>query len=330
MIFKSVFSMVLFSRVRFTDSYVIYREMIKESHIIVWFFLINLPAILSGCYFSYPEYPNDWDEQVKIDGEIDTSLEGLYACRGETESGLTDIPNIAHLLFDNNKNQKSIDCNTLSIVKHEPGKLEIMAHRHGSVVISRIFELNKDYFVEDDWIYLKSKYDDMSDSCCIAIGKDKIYLTNSNQGDLVMKSESTAMGLVYFIPVGGGQRIWIKFRRIEPATSERLIAELYDANTTVQEQAVIALRYREDLRAVEPLIDLLKGDNKTLLAEAIWTLGEIGDSRAVEPLIAFLNDESVLVRIKAEQALENLTGKRFGNDVAKWQEWLEHNKDNIK
>ena len=302
----------------------------KVPHIYLWFFLIITIFTLSGCYFSYPEYPNNWAKQAHVDNDIDTLLEGLYACRGETENGSTNIPNIAYLLFDNNKDQKYIDCNIVSIVRKDSGKFEIIANRHGSVIVSRIIEVNKDYSIEDNWIHLKSKYGDMSDANFIGITNEKNSLTSNEQRELIVKSKFSGAGIAYFIPFGGGQHIWMKFKRIDSATSERLIAALYDNNTAVREQAVIALRYREDPRAVVPLINLLKDENKTLRTEAIWTLGEIGDLRAVEPLIPFLNDESTLVRIRAEHALEHITGQQYKYDASKWQEWLEHNKDNIK
>jgi HEAT repeat protein len=59
---------------------------------------------------------------------------------------------------------------------------------------------------------------------------------------------------------------------------------------------------------------------------AAWALGEIKDRRAVKPLIDALGDQIKDVRKKAALALKEITGKDFGKDPAKWQEWWEKNK----
>jgi HEAT repeat protein len=53
-----------------------------------------------------------------------------------------------------------------------------------------------------------------------------------------------------------------------------------------------------------------------------WALGEVHDKRAISPLIQALNDESEDVRYQAAKALATITGQDFGNDSAKWREWL--------
>ncbi|MBT9131552.1 MAG: 50S ribosomal protein L7 [Syntrophomonadaceae bacterium] len=47
----------------------------------------------------------------------------------------------------------------------------------------------------------------------------------------------------------------------------------------------------------------------------------------VEPLIAALRDKNWHVREKAAEALEKITGRIFGEDPVKWQEWWEENKE---
>ena len=49
----------------------------------------------------------------------------------------------------------------------------------------------------------------------------------------------------------------------------------------------------------------------------------IKDPRAVRPLIALLKDEDSWVRERAARGLKTITGKGFGEDPKKWQEWWE-------
>ena len=77
-------------------------------------------------------------------------------------------------------------------------------------------------------------------------------------------------------------------------------------------------------------VDRLIGDLKDASWQIRWyaaeALGGLKDPRAVEPLIAALKDEIKDVRRRAAEALANITGKDFGKDPAKWQEWWEKNK----
>lgn len=80
---------------------------------------------------------------------------------------------------------------------------------------------------------------------------------------------------------------------------------------------LVALEALENLKAVEPLIDILndRGQNQHLRAIAAEALGRIGDVRAVGPLTASLDDPSfalfggMLVRRAARKALEALRAR---------------------
>jgi len=51
------------------------------------------------------------------------------------------------------------------------------------------------------------------------------------------------------------------------------------------------------------------------------------DPRAVEPLIATLKvEDDDYVRFSVIDALDKITGKKFGKDHEKWQKWWEENK----
>jgi len=76
------------------------------------------------------------------------------------------------------------------------------------------------------------------------------------------------------------------------------------------------------MKVIEGIIVALKDDDKYGRKGAVIALGEIGDERAVESLIATLKDENWQVRMVAANALEKITGKNFGEDEAKWRNWL--------
>ena len=89
-------------------------------------------------------------------------------------------------------------------------------------------------------------------------------------------------------------------RAVEP-----LIAMLKDDEDYVAcVYAAGALGSIGDTRAVEPLITMLKNEHPSMRGHAAEALGKIGDPRAVEPLIALEKDEIEAVRSDASKALE--------------------------
>jgi len=76
------------------------------------------------------------------------------------------------------------------------------------------------------------------------------------------------------------------------------------------------------MKVIEGIIAALKDEDKYGRKGAVIALGEIGDERAVESLIATLKDENGSVRYRAAAALEEITGEDFGEDEAKWRDWL--------
>jgi HEAT repeat protein len=77
------------------------------------------------------------------------------------------------------------------------------------------------------------------------------------------------------------------------------------------------------------LISALKDRDSPARGDAAWALGKIRDPRAVEPLIAALKDENPSIQEDAEKALMQITGKDFGPDPVKWQNWWKQNKGNV-
>jgi len=76
------------------------------------------------------------------------------------------------------------------------------------------------------------------------------------------------------------------------------------------------------MKVIEGIIAALKDEDKYGRKGAVIALGEIGDERAVESLIATLKDEYSWVRKAAAASLLEITGKNFGEDEAKWRDWL--------
>jgi HEAT repeat protein len=74
--------------------------------------------------------------------------------------------------------------------------------------------------------------------------------------------------------------------------------------------AAFVLGKLKNVRAVEPLIEALKGEYVEPCAEAAWALGEIRDSRAIEPLMTALRDERELVCVAAAETLGDMGVER--------------------
>ena len=78
---------------------------------------------------------------------------------------------------------------------------------------------------------------------------------------------------------------------------------LKDGDRDVRFRAVCVLDALSDVRAVEPLIAVLRDEDSLMRSRAVHALGQIGDGRAVEPLLAALNDEDRGVRERAAETL---------------------------
>ena len=124
----------------------------------------------------------------------------------------------------------------------------------------------------------------------------------------------------------------------------RLIQQLEDENPHTRMQAADALGQIKDVRAIKPLIAVLKDENSSgrtqalaagalvsigtpavdpliaalkdkdslVRAQAADALGQIKDVRAVEPLIGALKDKNPLVRTQAADALGQIKGCSCG------------------
>lgn len=107
---------------------------------------------------------------------------------------------------------------------------------------------------------------------------------------------------------------------------EFLIKSAKDQSWQVRWDAAAALGETKDPRAIKPLSAALKDENSYVRMTAARSLGLINDPRVIEPLIGALKDESHGVKKNAVLSLKKITGKDFGKDYAKWQQWWEQNK----
>jgi len=134
----------------------------------------------------------------------------------------------------------------------------------------------------------------------------------------------------------------------DPRAVEPLITALNDENINVQRVAAESLGRIRDPRAVEPLIRVLTEESlyivmpmssaesrivvgKKYKGSVRWAaakaLGEIKDPRAIEPLITALSEKDINLHMFAAGALREMTGRDFGTDYSKWQEWWEQKKE---
>jgi HEAT repeat protein len=110
-------------------------------------------------------------------------------------------------------------------------------------------------------------------------------------------------------------------RKIGKPAVQTLIKVAKDKNKDrdIRNNAVTALGDIGDLRAVEPLIALLKEGDLS-----VWeALVDIGDQSVIKPCIELLTDEDPNIRYQANHVLLNITGQDFGEDYDKWTKWYE-------
>lgn len=77
----------------------------------------------------------------------------------------------------------------------------------------------------------------------------------------------------------------------------------------------------ESLRMMEPLVT--SDESKSVRVAAIQALGSQKGDDAKAILGKALEDRSPALQFQASMALQNVTGKKFGGDVAKWKRYLQ-------
>jgi HEAT repeat protein len=84
------------------------------------------------------------------------------------------------------------------------------------------------------------------------------------------------------------------------------LGNLTSANPSLRWGAAHTLGRMHDLRAIEPLITLLKDDDWWVRFKAVWALGQLGDVRVLPSLRRVSNDESETVRDSVMQAKDEI------------------------
>ncbi len=100
-----------------------------------------------------------------------------------------------------------------------------------------------------------------------------------------------------------------------------LIERLENEESNVRAAIVYALGKIRDARAVKVLLAGLADKDELVRANSVYSLSNYYAPQVVEALINAMNDEIIRVREAASEALEVLTGKRYGTDRTKWQNW---------
>lgn len=105
-----------------------------------------------------------------------------------------------------------------------------------------------------------------------------------------------------------------------------LIAALADSDTWVQRAAAKSLGEIGDLKAVGPLLELLKTqDREDPVQNAIEGLRRLKDLRAVEPLIDLLDHPNL--SIHAWGALQQIAGQDFAREKSALMRWWQAQKE---
>lgn len=109
---------------------------------------------------------------------------------------------------------------------------------------------------------------------------------------------------------------------------ESLLAAQNDIEYSVKVEASRAL-FKLGKAAVPLLIAVLNDKNRNQLVRinAAGALGRTHDIRAIEPLIEVLTDKYWLLRDMAAIALAEISGQNFGKDPIQWRNWWQENKE---
>ncbi|MEK7483061.1 MAG: HEAT repeat domain-containing protein [Planctomycetota bacterium] len=102
---------------------------------------------------------------------------------------------------------------------------------------------------------------------------------------------------------------------------EAVCAKLTDRDWTLRRMAAITLGKIKSLKAVPPLLTLLRKERSvSVLQEVIQTLGAIRDPESVSALLPFLNHSSLFIREQTSEVLAQITGQHYGYNLKQFKE----------
>lgn len=109
-----------------------------------------------------------------------------------------------------------------------------------------------------------------------------------------------------------------------PESAAALAQALDDPDAEVRETACEGWGRLRHPDAVAHLTRILRSDTQAnVRLAAARALGETGESAAVPALGELLADQDPALQLRATESLEQITGKDFGNDTRRWQQYVQ-------
>ncbi len=119
--------------------------------------------------------------------------------------------------------------------------------------------------------------------------------------------------------------------RKQRAATINLVAALKDDSPLVRQEVLRALVKIHDPDAVPALVLTLEMDPAPeVRTEAATALGQFEGATIPPTLVKALDDKSLSVRSAASEALQEISGKSYGLDKERWQQWLVEDIPNSK
>lgn len=114
----------------------------------------------------------------------------------------------------------------------------------------------------------------------------------------------------------------------DPSDTAAILPNLNAKAGFVRWEAASALQRLHHENAIDPLIVAMREDlEPKVRAAAANALGQYPEERVFQALVGSLSDENFSVITETVNALETLTGKRFGEDGAEWIDWADDNEN---
>lgn len=169
--------------------------------------------LVSGCSYT-PEYPANWANRLHAAGCPDVSGEYLDIAKGENfHSPFEQYGNPDNYVFSLNSmvflGLRNTDENVDFVrVRQSGSELIIEAHKDNKVLRKKTIKYTGDD-CRDGFLMMKVPEVEGGESI-LAIQRDVYGLSKAGDGALVIRYESSAIG-IYFIPVAGTQWMWHRF-----------------------------------------------------------------------------------------------------------------------
>ena len=182
----------------------------KSLRIFKYLLLIIILSIY-GC-FSHPKYPQNWSSVQKETKCPD--IGGHYKNRGETETNGEYKPYLYSILFGG----ETKDIRSVKSIKiyQKTNELLFEAYANGSLFKSRVAKINPDD-CGDGFIQINVPEPEGAINRDGVVGYtwEAIRISKDMQGNLIIRNDSSGVGIVLLIPVAGSQWSWYRFSQIK-------------------------------------------------------------------------------------------------------------------